>query len=85
MLYLMHTVPSMENLYYGYYTKLKSTQKVPKTTKNAFFIKFVFRALSEDSGDVQIQKEYSSYIELINKMICQSFTMFTSIILPQIL
>ena len=33
MLYLMHTVPSMENLYYQYYTKSKSTQKILKTTK----------------------------------------------------
>ena len=27
MLYLMYTVPSMGNLYYGYYTKSKSTPK----------------------------------------------------------
>ena len=60
----------------------RSTQKILKTTKNAFFLKFIFRALLGGSGDVQIQKEYSSNIELINKMICQSFTMFTSIILP---
>ena len=64
MLYLMHIVPSMGNLYYGYYSKSKVNPK------NAFFLKFIFRALSGDSGDVQIQKEYSSNIELINKMIC---------------
>ena len=57
MLYLMHTVPSMGNLYYGYYTKSKSTQKILKLSKNAFFLKFDFRALSGSSGDVQIQKE----------------------------
>ena len=79
MLYLMHIMPSMGNLYYGYYTKSESIQKILKSTKNAFFLKFVLRALSGSSGDVQIQKEYSSNIELINKMICQSFTMFTSI------
>ena len=57
MLYLMHTVPFMGNLYYGYYTKSESTQKILKSTKKCIFLKFVFRALSGSSGDVQIQKE----------------------------
>ena len=73
----------MGNLYYGYYTKLKSTPEILKTAKKCIFSKVHFlRALLGGSGDVQIQKEYSSNVELINKMICQSFTMFTSIILP---
>ena len=57
-------------------------KKILKTAKECIFLKFVFRVLSGNSGDVHIQKEYSSNIELINKIICQSFTMFTSIILP---
>ena len=42
MLYLMHIVPSMENPYYGYYTKSKSTQKILKTAKKCIFSKIHF-------------------------------------------
>ena len=64
----MHIVSSMGNLYYGYYTKSKVNPKIPKIyQKMHFFLKFIFRALSGDSGDAQIQKEYSSNIELICK------------------
>ena len=37
MLYLMHIVPSMGNLYYGYYTKLKVNPKIPKNYQKVHF------------------------------------------------
>ena len=43
MFYLIHIVPSMGNLYYGYYTKSKVNPKIPKkTTKKCIFSKIHF-------------------------------------------
>ena len=37
MLYLMHIVPSVENLYSGYYTKSKVNLKIPKDYQKVYF------------------------------------------------